>query len=85
MAYRETSRRAAMPNFHVFFNDEIEVTGDAARATGMSTFVTPGPTGAPLMAILARYEDAYVMRDGQWKFQSRVVHGNLPAPRPKTK
>lgn len=73
------------PNFHVFFNEEIEVTGDTARATSMSTFVTPGPGGAPTMVILARYEDEYVLDGTDWKFKGRVVQGKLPAPRPQGK
>ncbi|MCC7463338.1 MAG: nuclear transport factor 2 family protein [Gammaproteobacteria bacterium] len=73
------------PNFHVFFNEEIHVSGDTARATSMSTFLTPGPTGAPMMVILARYEDEYVARNGEWKFHGRVVHSNLPVTRPKAK
>jgi uncharacterized protein (TIGR02246 family) len=71
------------PNFHVFFNEEIQVNGDQARATSMSTFVTPGPAGAPTMVILARYEDEYVRLDGEWRFKRRVVNGKLPAPRPR--
>lgn len=69
------------PNFHVFFNEEIDVQGESARATSMSTFVIPGPNGAPAMIILARYEDEFVLRDGEWKFQRRVVNSQLPAPR----
>ena len=71
------------PNFHVFFNEEIEVTGAQARATSMSSFVTPNAAGAPVMSILARYEDDYVLVDGHWKFKGRVVKSNLPAPRPR--
>lgn len=70
------------PNFHVFFNEEIRVEGDKAQATSMSTFVTPGPSGAPTMVILARYEDDYVRLGNEWKFKRRVVNGKLPA-RPK--
>ncbi|MET0291796.1 MAG: nuclear transport factor 2 family protein [Steroidobacteraceae bacterium] len=73
------------PNFHVFFNEEIEVSGDQAKATSMSTFVTPGPTGAPTLVILARYQDEYVLTGGQWRFKGRVVQSNLPKPRPKAK
>jgi uncharacterized protein (TIGR02246 family) len=72
------------PNFHVFFNEEIQVDGNQAKATSMSTFVTPAPTGAPTMVILARYEDDYVRVGDVWKFKRRVVNGKLPAPRPKT-
>jgi uncharacterized protein (TIGR02246 family) len=70
------------PNFHVFFNEEISVAGSQARATSMSTFVTPNASGAPVMSILARYEDEYVLVDGHWRFKGRIVRGNLPAPRP---
>lgn len=73
------------PNFHVFFNEEIEVSGDQAKATSMSTFVTPGPAGAPAMVMLARYEDDLVRRDGEWKFQRRVVKAQLPAPKPRAR
>jgi uncharacterized protein (TIGR02246 family) len=69
------------PNFHVFFNEEIQVDGDRAQATSMSTFVTPTPAGAPTMVILARYEDEYVRQGGEWRFKRRVVNGKLPAPR----
>lgn len=69
------------PNFHVFFNEEITVDGDRAKATSMSSFVTPGPTGAPQMAILARYDDEFVRAGGIWKFERRVVQGKLPVPR----
>jgi uncharacterized protein (TIGR02246 family) len=71
------------PNFHVFFNEEIEVNGERAKATSMSTFVTPGPSGSPTMVILARYEDEYVRQGDEWRFKRRVVNGKLPAPRPK--
>jgi uncharacterized protein (TIGR02246 family) len=75
---------AGEPNFHVFFNEEIDVAGDRARATSMSTWVTPGSSGAPTMAILARYEDEFVRQGGTWKFQRRVVRGLMPArPKPK--
>lgn len=73
------------PNFHVFFNEEIEVNGEQAKATSMSTFVTPGPSGSPTMVILARYEDEYVRVGDEWRFKRRVVNSKLPAPRPKAK
>jgi len=67
------------PNFHVFFNEEIAVEGQQARATSMSAFIAPGTSGAPAMVILARYEDEFVHQDGTWKFQRRIVNGQLPA------
>jgi uncharacterized protein (TIGR02246 family) len=67
------------PNFHVFFNEEITVTGQQARATSMSAFVAPDASGAASMVMLARYEDAFAQVNGRWKFTRRVVRGNLPA------
>lgn len=69
------------PNFHIFFNEHIAVDGERATGTSMSSFVVPGDDGRPVMTILARYEDEYVLSDGAWKFNRRVVHGEIPAPR----
>lgn len=66
------------PNYHIFFNEHIDVAGDAARGTSMSAFVVPGEDGWPVMSILAMYEDEYVLEDGTWKFARRAVRGAIP-------
>ena len=70
------------PNYHLFFNEVVNVTGaDSATATSMSLYMVPGDDGAPVPAMMARYEDQLVREQGRWKFAKRVVHA-LMAPTP---
>ncbi len=69
------------PNFHLFFNESIQVDGDHAHARSKGGFVVPDPQNNRIdMVFLATYEDDLVREDGTWKFQRRVVHSDLPAP-----
>jgi hypothetical protein len=70
----------AEPNFHVLFNERIELHGDHADATSQSFFVAPGADGAPQLVLMASYVDKFVRTPRGWRFASRVVHGNM-APR----
>lgn len=63
------------PNYHVFFNEVIDVEGDAAKATSQSFFVVPGAGNRPEIAMMASYEDELVRDGGTWKFKRRVVRG----------
>ena len=72
------------PNVHVFFNEVIEVQGDRATSTSQSLYVVTGERNTPELALMASYDDVLVREDGRWKFQKRVVRGNIPAPRPRT-
>jgi hypothetical protein len=74
----------AEPNFHVLFNERIELHGDKAHATSQSFFVAPGADGAPRIVLMASYDDQFVRTAQGWRFASRVVHGNM-APRPEKK
>jgi len=67
------------PNFHIFFNETIDVSGDRARAFSQSAYIVPGVNGNPEMVFFATYDDMFVREQGRWKFKRRVVHGNLPA------
>jgi ketosteroid isomerase-like protein len=69
------------PNFHIFFNESIRVEGDRATATSKGAFVAPDEKGRPQIIILATYDDVLTREGGRWKFQRRVVRGDLPAPR----
>ncbi len=67
----------AEPNFHVLFNERIELLGDRARATSQSFFVAPDANNAPQLIMMASYEDALVRTPQGWRFEKRVVRGNM--------
>lgn len=69
------------PNFHVLFNERIELHGDRAEASSQSFYVVPGEDGTPRPLMMASYDDELVRTPQGWRFARRVVHGNL-APRP---
>jgi uncharacterized protein (TIGR02246 family) len=69
-------------NFHLYFNESIEVNGDRATAVSKGGYVmaTPDNTKADFL-LLAEYRDELVKEDGQWKFLKRVIRGEIPVPR----
>jgi SnoaL-like domain len=67
----------AEPNFHVLFNERIELHGDRADATSQSFFVAPGADGAPQIIMMASYVDSLVRTPQGWKFAKRTVRGNM--------
>ncbi len=71
------------PNFHVFFNESIEVQGDRGTALSKSAFLVPGEGGKADAVIVANYHDVFVKESGRWKFLQRVVRSDIPAPKPK--
>jgi hypothetical protein len=85
MAIAESLRRImtgnslglAEPNFHVLFNERIELHGDRADATSQSFFVAPGADGAPQIIMMGSYVDSLVRTAQGWKFEKRVVRSNM--------
>jgi hypothetical protein len=69
------------PNFHVLFNERIELAGDRAQATSQSFYVAPAADGAPRIVMMASYDDTLVRTPDGWRFARRVVRGDL-FPRP---
>ena len=69
------------PNFHIFFNESIEVQGDRGTALSKSAFVVPGEGGKADAVILANYHDVFIRENGRWKFLQRVVRSDIPVPK----
>src|SRR6185503_20402332 len=69
-------------NFHLYFNESIDVKGDHATAISKGGYVmaTPDNSKADFL-LLAEYRDELVKEDGQWKFLKRVIVGEIPVPR----
>jgi uncharacterized protein (TIGR02246 family) len=65
------------PNFHLFANEVIQVTGDEASATSKGIFVVPSASNVPQIEMIASYEDTFVREESGWKFKKRVVHADL--------
>lgn len=79
--FAENALGFAEPNYHVFFNETVDFTGnDSASASSQSLYMVPGDDGAPRAAMMAQYDDELVREQGRWKFARRVVHGQMPAP-----
>jgi hypothetical protein len=67
----------AEPNFHVLFNEHIELHGERAEATSQSFFVAPGADGAPRLVMMASYDDMFVLTSKGWRFARRIVRANM--------
>lgn len=69
-------------NFHLYFNESIDVQGDRATAISKGGYVmaTADNTKADFL-LLATYRDEFVREDGRMKFKRRQVVGEIPVPR----
>jgi uncharacterized protein (TIGR02246 family) len=69
-------------NFHLYFNESIEVQGDTGTGVSKGGFVmaTADNSKADFL-LLATYRDQFVREDGKWKFKRREVIGEIPVPR----
>lgn len=69
-------------NFHLYFNESIDVQGD--HGTGISkggyVMATADNTKADFL-LLATYRDEYEKEDGKWKFKKRQTIGEIPVPK----
>jgi uncharacterized protein (TIGR02246 family) len=71
-------------DFHLFYNETIDVTGDEATALSKGAFVVRGQNNRLEMSILANYHDQLVREDGRWKFKRRQIGDGPPATAPAT-
>jgi uncharacterized protein (TIGR02246 family) len=66
------------PNFHLFCNETIQVSGDQATALSKGIFVVRSNDNKPDAVMLATYRDVFIRENGAWKFKQRVVQGDIP-------
>jgi len=69
------------PDFHLYFNPAIQVSGDHATAQSKGAYVIPDlRTHGAEIIFLVSYDDTFVRRNGRWMFQQRLLHAAIPAP-----
>jgi uncharacterized protein (TIGR02246 family) len=69
-------------NFHLYFNESIDIQGDRGTAISKGGFVMASADNTKAdFLLLATYRDEFVREDGRWKFKRRQVVGEIPVPR----
>jgi uncharacterized protein (TIGR02246 family) len=71
-------------NFHLYFNESIDVKGDRATAISKGGYVMASADNSKAdFLLLATYRDVLVKEDGAWKFLRREIASDIPVPRPR--
>lgn len=68
-------------DFHLFYNETIDVKGDHATALSKGAFYVRGEGNKLETSALVNYHDDLVREDGRWKFKRRIL-GERPATAP---
>jgi hypothetical protein len=68
-------------DFHLFYNETIEVNGDNATALSKGAFYVRGEGNKLETTAVVNYHDDLVREGGQWKFKRRIL-GERPATAP---
>jgi len=68
-------------DFHLFYNETIDVKGDHATALSKGAFYVRGDGNKLETSALVNYHDDLVREDGRWKFKRRIL-GERPATAP---
>jgi len=67
-------------DFHLFFNETIEVNGNEATALSKGGFFVRGADRQLQTSALVNYHDQFVREDGKWKFKRRQLGETAPQP-----
>jgi hypothetical protein len=69
-------------NFHLYFNESIDLDGDQGTGVSKGGFVMAAADNNKAdFLLLATYRDQFVREEGRWKFKRREVIGEIPVPR----
>src|SRR5207248_2942837 len=60
-------------DFHLFYNETIEVSGDTATALSKGAFYVRGEGNKLETTAVVNYHDELIREDGRWKFKRRVL------------
>jgi uncharacterized protein (TIGR02246 family) len=66
-------------DFHLFFNETIDVNGNEATALSKGGFFVRGQDRQLQTSALVNYHDQLVREDGRWKFKRRQLGETPPA------
>ena len=64
--------------WHLVTEPEITLDGDQATGTVTWSWVGRGDADTPVMRLLGHYQDTYVRERGQWRYQRRIAHTDIP-------
>jgi ketosteroid isomerase-like protein len=79
LAERLPARGPGGPSaWHLVTEPEVELDGDRAAGLATWSWVGRGDGVAPVLRLLGHYQDSYVREDGQWRFQRRIAHTDIP-------
>jgi ketosteroid isomerase-like protein len=77
-ANADSQGAAARDMRHILSNVHIVVNGDTATAMSRWTLLAQSEDGRTRVGGTGRYEDKLVRENGEWKFQRRFLHRDLP-------
>jgi hypothetical protein len=60
-------------DFHLFYNETIDVNGDHATALSKGAFFIRGEGNKLETSALVNYHDDLIREDGRWKFKRRIL------------
>jgi SnoaL-like domain len=66
-------------DFHLFYNETIDVNGDRATALSKGAFYVRGEGNKLETSAVVNYHDELVREDGRWKFKRRILGEARPA------
>lgn len=66
-------------DFHLFYNETIDLNGDHATALSKGAFYVRGEGNKLETTAVVNYHDEFVREDGRWKFKRRILGEARPA------
>ncbi len=65
-------------SFHISFNADVRLNGNAATAVSRHVLFMRGQKGQPVPMLSGRYDDDFIRENGEWKIRRRVDTPVIP-------